>query len=208
MSIGSLVGVVLGAVLAMGTGLATELWKQRRARRAAARLVWLELRTAHVRLLGAIALEKWPPDLAFSDKAWKTQRGELALAWSADKFQDLEQIYLALSHLFQQPPDRRANPVLFWKFFERVNAALISLGKVARLDSAVLNKITVPPLDQVKQLRSKVGQMATPQDMDKSVNEGVKRLLDAFPPELRDSARKALAKVQSSSQDKELFLKL
>src|SRR5689334_5494580 len=44
LSIGTVISLVLGAVLAMLGGIATELWKQRNARRAAARIVYNELR--------------------------------------------------------------------------------------------------------------------------------------------------------------------
>ena len=49
-----LVSVVMGAVLALVGGMATELWKQHKAARAAARLVWLELILGRSALLGAV----------------------------------------------------------------------------------------------------------------------------------------------------------
>jgi hypothetical protein len=206
MDIGSLVGVVLGAVLAVGTGLVTELWKQGRARRAAARLVWLELRIAHKALLGAIAVERWSPDYEYSDGSWAAHRDQLALGWSASEFQDLEEVYLILGSLFRQPLSQRANPVLYWKVFERVNAAFLSLGKTSGLKKVTLDKIKIPPLDQLKQLRAQVEPaVVTPQP---GRDEVMARALKAFPPELRASAEAALVKAWADSPSQGTFIPL
>jgi hypothetical protein len=86
MNVTALVSGVLGAVLAIAGGVATELWKQRTAARAAARLVWLELILARSALLGALALGEWPDDFPFSDDAWTAQRDRLALGWQTTPF--------------------------------------------------------------------------------------------------------------------------
>jgi hypothetical protein len=206
MDIGSLVGVVLGAVLAVGTGLATELWKQGQARRAAARLVWLELRIAHKALLGAIAIERWSPDFEYSDASWTAHRDQLALGWSASEFQGLEEVYLILGRLFRQPPGQRANPVLYWKVFERVNTAFLSLGKASGLKKVALDKIKLPPLDQLRQLRAQVEPaVVTPRP---GRDEVMARTLKAFPPELRASVEAALAKAWADSPTQGMFVPL
>jgi hypothetical protein len=68
-NVAPLVSVVLGAVLALAGVMATELWKQRKAARAAAWLVWQELILARSALFGAVAQGQWPDDFPFSDDA-------------------------------------------------------------------------------------------------------------------------------------------
>jgi hypothetical protein len=79
----------MGAVLALVGGVATELWKQHQAARAAERLVWLALILARSVLLGAVALCEWPDDLPFSDDAWTAQRDRLALGWDTKAFREV-----------------------------------------------------------------------------------------------------------------------
>ncbi|MEU7562572.1 hypothetical protein [Streptomyces eurythermus] len=208
MDVGNLVGVALGAVLAVGTGLATELWKLHQARRAAARLVWLELKIAHGVLLAAIALERWPPELPYSDEAWEVHKEQLALGWSASKFHDLQRLYFTLGHLFRQSPAQLANPVLYWKMFERLNGTLLSLGKIAGLDRVTLHRINMPPLDQIKRVRTQAESIEmAPYGKEQLKDDTIARTVNSFPPELRDSAKEALAKARSSQQDSGIFLK-
>jgi hypothetical protein len=111
--------VVLGAVLALVGGVATELWKQHQAARAAERLVWLELILARSVLLGAVALGEWPDDLPFSDDAWTAQRDRLALGWDTKAFREVLAAYLQLQAIATTPPAERGDTVLFWPALAR-----------------------------------------------------------------------------------------
>jgi hypothetical protein len=105
----SLVSVILGAVLALAGGISTELWKQRKAARAAARLVWQELILARSALLGAVALGQWPDgDFPFADDAWRAQRDQLALGWDTTDFHDVQTAYLQLRAIATGLPRRSA----------------------------------------------------------------------------------------------------
>src|SRR5690348_8198423 len=59
-----LVGVVLGAALALAGGVFTEQWKQRREHRAAARLIWLELVRNWAIMFGAAWSGEWKAEVA------------------------------------------------------------------------------------------------------------------------------------------------
>ena len=104
MNVVPLVSVVLGSVLAIGGGVATELWKQHKVARAAARLVWLELILARSALLGVVASGEWPDDFPFSDDAWTAQRDRLALGWNTRAFGDVQTAYLQLRAIVATPP--------------------------------------------------------------------------------------------------------
>src|SRR3954454_7080253 len=144
MNVSALVSVVLGAVLAIAGGVATEVWKQQKAARAAARLVWLELILARSALLGAVALGEWPDDFPFSDDAWTTQRDRLALGWQTKAFRDVQSAYLQLQAIVATPPADRGDVVLFWPALVTIDRAAEAVGKAARADKTELEQFRRP----------------------------------------------------------------
>jgi hypothetical protein len=213
--------VVLGAVLALAGGMATELWKQRKAARAAARLVWLELILARSALLGAVALGQWPDDdFPFSDDAWTAQRDRLALSWDTKAFRDVQTAYLQLQAIAATPPAERGDTALFWPALVMIERAAEAVGKAARVDKGELDQFRRPVAERLDETRTFIEQVraAGPERMSELFNEkafqqnasGIllhskelvtwiwprSKALDEFPPELRARAAEAIADQQ------------
>jgi hypothetical protein len=217
MNVAALVSVVLGAVLAIAGGVATELWKQRKAARAAARLVWLELILARSALLGALALGEWPDDFPFSDDAWTAQRDRLALGWQTKAFRDVQTAYLQLQAIMATPPADRGDAVLFWPALVAIDRAAEAVGKAARVEKRELEQFRRPLAERLEETRTFVEQVraAGPERISGLFDEEafrenaasilfhIKELvtwiwprsnaLDQFPPELRARAAEAIA---------------
>ena len=221
MNVAPLVSVVLGAVLALAGGMATELWKQRKAARAAARLVWLELILARSALLGAVALGQWPDDdFPFSDDAWTAQRDRLALGWDTKAFRDVQTAYLQLQAIAATPPAERGDTALFWPALVMIERAAEAVGNAARVDKRELDQFRRPLAERLEETRNFVEQVraAGPERMSELFNEeafqqnaaGIllhskelvtwiwprSKALEEFPPELRSRAAEVIADQQ------------
>jgi hypothetical protein len=155
-----LVSAVLGAVLALVGGMATELWKQRKAARAAARLVWLELILARSALLGAVALSQWPDGgFPFADDVWTAQRDRLALAWTTRHFHDVQTAYLQLRAIADTPSAERGDPVLFRPALMLVERAAETVGRAAHVDKKELEQFRRPLSERLDETRMLVEQL-------------------------------------------------
>ena len=217
----TLVAVVLGAVLALAGGMATELWKQRKAARAAARLVWLELILGRSALLGAVALGEWPGgDFPFADDAWTAQRERLALVWTTTEFHDVQMAYLQLRAIATTPPEERGDIMLFWPALVTIDRAAEAVGKAARVEKRELDQFRRSLAERLEETHTFVEQVraAGPERMSDLFNEEAFRqnaagilfhskelvtwiwprskALDQFPPEFRARAAEALAHEQ------------
>jgi hypothetical protein len=194
-AITTLASVVLGAVLALAAGIWTERWKQRKEARAAARLVWLELRLGYTALLGVVALEKWPAKFLFYDDAWTDQRDRLALVRSAKEFQELQDAYLVLGTLARASPDDLSDPVLYWPVLVMVDKAFCKLGEAAGIEGEQLDQYRVPLQRRLAELRANAEQLrAMPEVKSKLMDDAIAKALDDFPPELRARAAEAFAR--------------
>ncbi|MER5322971.1 hypothetical protein [Streptosporangium roseum] len=223
MNVAAMMSVVLGAVLALVGGVATELWKQRKAARAAARLVWLELILARSALLGAVALGQWPDDFPFSDDVWMAQRERLALGWDMRAFRDVQTAYLQLTAIATTSPAERGDTALFWPALVMVDRAAEAVGKEARVDKRELDQFRRPLAERLEETRTFIEQVlaAGPEGMSDTFNEeafqrnaaGIlfhskelvawlwprSKALDQFPPELRARAAEAIAHQQHTT---------
>jgi hypothetical protein len=220
-NVAPLVSVVLGAVLALAGGMATELWKQRKAARAAARLVWLELILGRSALLGAVALGEWPDDdLPFSDDAWTAQRDRLALGWDTKAFRDVQTAYLQLQAIAATPPAERGDTVLFWPALVTIDRGAEAVGMAARVEERELDQFRRPLAERLEETRTLIEQVraAGPERMsdlfdDEAFRQNAagilfygkelvawigprSKALDQFPPELRARAAEAIARQQ------------
>lgn len=219
-NVAPLVSVVLGAVLALVGGVATELWKQRKAARAAARLVWLELILARSALFGAVALGRWRDDFPFSDDAWTAQRDRLALGWDTKAFRDVQAAYLQLQAIAATPPAERGDTGLFWPALVTIDRAAEAVGKAARVEQRELDQFRRPLAERLEETRTFVEQVraAGPERMSDLLDEAAFRQnaagilfhgkellawigprskeLDQFPPELLARAAEAIAHEQ------------
>ena len=193
----TLASVVLGAVLALAGGVATERWKERREARAAARLVWLELRMGYTSLIGVVALERWPAKFLFSDDAWTAQRDRLALVRPTKEFQELQDTYLILGTLARASADDVSDPVLYWPALVMVDRAFGKLAKAARVEGEQLDQYRAPLQKRVAELRATGEQVRAPEVRKKLVDDAIARALDDFPPELRARAAEAFARQES-----------
>jgi hypothetical protein len=215
--------VVLGGVLAIAGGVATELWKQQRAARAAARLVWLELILARSALLGAVALGEWPDDFPFSDEAWTTQRDRLALGWRTKAFRDVQTAYLQLQAIVATAPAERGDAVFFWPALVTIDRAAEAVGKAARAEKRELEQFRRPLAERLEETRTLVERVraAGPEGISDLLDEEafrenaagilfhIKELvtwilprtdtLDQFPPDLRARAAEAIAHQQRAA---------
>jgi hypothetical protein len=142
MNVGSLLSVLLGAVLATLSGMATVLWGQRRDRRVAARLIYQELLVNYGTIL---SFRMGDADQAIlhrlSDRAWQEQSGKLALLQSYDAFQQLwglYQIFPALSapHDSGGPTVTIADGVL-----DSLDVALLTVGASAGIGRQFLDQM-------------------------------------------------------------------
>jgi hypothetical protein len=218
-----MMSVVLGAVLALAGGMATELWKQRKAARAAARLVWLELILARSALLGAVALGQWLDDFPFSDDAWMAQRDRLALGWDTKAFRDVQTAYLQLHAIATTPPAERGDTALFWPTLVMVDWAAEAVGKAARVEKSELDQFRRPLAERLEESRTFVEQVlaAGPERMSDIFDEeafqqnaaGIlfhgkelvawlwprSKAFDQFPPELRARVAEAVAHRQHTA---------
>jgi hypothetical protein len=173
-SVATLVSVVLGAVLAIAGGMATELWKQRKAARAAARLVWLELILGRSALLGAVALGEWPDgDFPFADDAWTSQRDRLALVWTTTEFHDVQMAYLQLQAIATTPPEERGDIMLFWPALVTIDRAAEAVGKAARVEKRELDQFRRSLAERLEETHTFVEQLraAGPERMSDLFNE-------------------------------------
>jgi hypothetical protein len=195
MDVGALAAVVLGAILATAGGIGTELWRQKRATRTAARLVWLEIITAYGTLLASIAQGEWPADLALSDEAWKAQRDRLALGRSAAEFRQLQAVYIALAQLAKTPPEQRADPVMSWPLLVLVDRSVYALGEAAGIEKSQLEMFRSPLGNRLTQVRTSLKQF---QDQPEAFDEVMEKALDNFPPELRARAAEVFARQRPS----------
>jgi hypothetical protein len=218
-----LVSVVLGAVLALIGGVATELWKQHKAVRAAARLVWLELILGRSALLGAVALGHWPDDdFPFSDHAWTAQRDRLALGWDTKAFRDVQTAYLQLQAIVATPPTERGDTRHFWPALVTIDRAAEEVGKAARVEKRELDQFRRPLAERLEETRTFVEQVraAGPEHMsdlfdDEAFRQNAagillygkelftwilprSKALDEFPPELRARAAETIAHQQDT----------
>src|SRR5215472_1974254 len=154
----TLASVVLGAVLALGGGIATERWKQRREARAASRLVWLELSASHTALLAAVAFGTWP-DALFSDDAWIAQRDRLALVRSTQEFDQVQGAYGGIRNIARKPVDQGDDPVLYWATLKSIDRSVGILGEAAGVEQAQLDKLRTPLQDRVEEIRVGIDQV-------------------------------------------------
>jgi hypothetical protein len=106
--------LLLGAVLATLGGMATELWKQRNSRRAAARLVYHEVRLNYGAVLGrrmgdvsADALKR-----QLRRTAWQSQADKLAVLGGFEEYQKLWGTYQAFEALAAADAENPSNSVL------------------------------------------------------------------------------------------------
>jgi hypothetical protein len=102
MSLWSLLSLVLGAALATLGGVVTELWRGRRDRRAAARLIYQELLFNYSLLIGIRIgdVDFEAKELArIGDGAWRDQTDKLALVQSYRDFNRLWAVYQVLLSL-------------------------------------------------------------------------------------------------------------
>ena len=142
--------------------MATELWKQRKAARAAARLVWLELILARSALPGAADLGEWPDDFPFSDDAWSTQRDRLALGWQTKAFRDVQTAYLQLQAIVATTPAERGDAVLFWPALVTIDQAAEAVGKAARVEKTSLEQFRRPLAERLAETRTFVERVRQP----------------------------------------------
>jgi hypothetical protein len=200
--VSALAGVVLGAVLALGSGVLTERLKERRDARAAARLVWLELLAGWGVVFGTVVQNEWAKGWRFSDEAWTGHRDRLALALADEEFRLLQSVYLALRDLSQVPLDERPEPVLVWPLLVLSDRAVLRLGEVAGIDESQLRQFRTPVAERVARGTSQVGQLrAMVKDgLPRPTDETIAKALDDFPPELRPRAADALARTLRRSQ--------
>jgi hypothetical protein len=93
--------LLLGAILATAGGVLTDLWRQRRSRRAAERLIYHELLLNYGALLGVRMGDADPQVLSarLTDAAWKAHSETLALAGEFENFQKLWGTYQIVSRL-------------------------------------------------------------------------------------------------------------
>jgi hypothetical protein len=223
-NVAPLVSVVVGAVLALAGGMVTELWKQRGAARAAARLVWQELILARSALLAAVALGHWPGgDFPFADDAWTAQRDRLALGWPTKDFHDVQTAYLELRAIATTPPEERGDTVLFWPALVTIDQAAEVVGSAAHVEKKELDQFRRPLAERLDVTRAFIervraaGPEPTPDLLDEAdfrqnaadilfhSRELVAWLwprsntLDQFPPELRTRAAEAIAREQGTT---------
>jgi hypothetical protein len=192
-AITTLASVVLGAVLALAASVWTERWKQRKEARAAARLVWLELRVGHASLLVVLALEEWQPVFLFSDDVWTDQRDRLALVRSAEEFGELQDAYLILGTIARTSPGDRDEPVLFWPALVKVEKAFKELGEYAGIEHNQLDELRVPLQERLAKIRTGTEQVhARAEGQGETMDDPVTKALNEYPPELRARAAEAL----------------
>lgn len=153
MDLGALVGVVLGAILAMAAGIATELWKQRRAHRALARVLWFDLLRNWAVLFGAVAYERWPEPLRMYTQSWHTLGEKLALGSDVQDLLQLQGVFGALDDL--QASDARPEPGVLGGLLATVEKALLGLAAEAgfRRDQAPIGFLDRPLIERVHAAR-------------------------------------------------------
>jgi hypothetical protein len=199
MSGGTFLAVVLGAVLATAGGIATELWKQRRERRAAARLVWLELVAGYFTLLVSVANDEWPTKFAFPDEAWKAHRDRLALGSKISLFEQLETAYLAFANISATPRAELGDPVLQWPVLVAAHGAARELGEVAGIEPASLDGFRTPVETALAETRAQLENLRGLAGED-VFTQAVADALNQFPPELRARAAEAFARQRKTAR--------
>ncbi len=201
MEVSALAGVVLGAVLALASGVFTERLKERRAARASARLVWLELLASWGTVFGAVVQDEWPKTFPFSDDAWTGQRQQLALVLSDSDFRRLQSVYLALRSLSEAPSGERAEPVLLWPLLVMIDRSVLELGEVARIDESQLHQFRTPLAERIGRGSGQVAQLQAmfEDGPARSIRDTMSQALDEFPPELQPRAAEALARALKRS---------
>ena len=210
--------MVLGAVLALVGGMVTELWKRRKAVRAAARLVWLELVLGRSALLGAVSSGPLAGRrLPLSERAWTARRDRLALGWNTKAFRDVQTAYLRLQAIASTPPTERGDTSLFWPALVTIERAAEEVGKAAGVEKRELEQFRRPLAERLEETRTFVEHLraAGPEHMSDLFDEEAFRqnaagillygkelftwiwprskALDQFPPELRARAAEAIA---------------
>ena len=150
---GALAGVVLGAVLAMAAGIATELWKQRRVHRATARLLWFDLLRNWSVLFGVVASERWPEPLRIFVQTWQSVGDKLALGSSPKDLLQLQGIFGAMEDLHAS--DSRPDHASLLGMVAEVEVALRTLGAEAGLkqDQVSIDFLDRPLVDRVSAAR-------------------------------------------------------
>jgi hypothetical protein len=141
MSISSLLAVLLGAVLATLGGMATELWRQRRDRRVAARFVYLEL----LRNYGAIVSFRVGDSgrnvlSQLSSATWKEQSSKFALLQSYTDFQRLWGLY-QMFPILDGADDAQLAPDAIDAVLDTLDEALIEVGSLAGIRSSSLEEM-------------------------------------------------------------------
>ena len=154
MNVSPLVSVVLGGASSPSRAAWPPMWKQRKAARAAARLVWLELILARSAPPGAADLGEWPDDFPFSDDAWSTQRDRLALGWQTKAFRDVQTAYLQLQAIVATTPAERGDAVLFWPALVTIDQAAEAVGKAARVEKSELKQFWRPLAECLAETRT------------------------------------------------------
>lgn len=129
MNIGSLMGVILGAILAVLGGMATELWRQRRDRRVAARLTYQELLLNYGTILSFRMGDADRHVLdRLSDSAWRERSDKLTLVQSYEDFQRLWGIYQIFPTLSTIRSTDVPSPTIIDAVLDSLDDVLLSMG--------------------------------------------------------------------------------
>src|ERR1035438_681028 len=142
MDVGSLLSVLLGATLATLGGIATELWRQRRDRRVAARLIYQELLLNYGTILSFRMGDSDRHVLdRLTDSAWRERSDKLTLLQSYDDFQRLWGLYqifptLSTTRRADAPP-----PVIIDAVLDSLDTILVSIGSSAGLSRQFLDQM-------------------------------------------------------------------
>jgi hypothetical protein len=162
-SLDTFLSLIVGAALALLGGFATEIWKQRRARRAAARLLLNELylnfevayklrRQADYpeHLKSEIATGSSHEDAAllartktgddFQDVVWNSQSDKLALVGSLEDFREIQQAYEGMNLVRQQEPSVGILDALV----RTIGSATTRVGRLAGASRAELREVEDP----------------------------------------------------------------
>lgn len=122
-------GVILGAILAVLGGMATELWRQRRDRRVAARLIYQELLLNYGTILSFRMGDSDRHVLdRLSDSAWRERSDKLTLVQSYEDFQRLWGIYQIFPTLSTIRSTDVPSPAIIDAVLDSLDDVLLSMG--------------------------------------------------------------------------------
>lgn len=141
MSTSSLLTLLLGAVLATLGGMFTELWRQRRDRRVAARLIYLELLRNYGVIVSFRVGDAGRSTLGqLSSITWKEQSSKFALLQSYTDFQGLWGLY-QMFPILNGSEDGQLTPAAIDAVLNTLDDALMKVGSLAGIRSSSLEEM-------------------------------------------------------------------